>query len=87
MTYTKLPIPRIAQPQAEPFSTGSLVALKNCPGPTGIVLGVKRGRIAVRWDDVDYVGRHKASSLVLAADDQEHQQSVGGHNEQTKQDA
>jgi hypothetical protein len=63
-----LPIlPTPAQPP--PFEAGTLVYLANCQcGEPGRVVGFERGRVLVRWDGLRFTGRHKADTLVLAAD-------------------
>jgi len=65
----KLPVLHIATPpQPELFPPGSLVALRNCPGPSGVVRGVRWGKVLVKWTDLNVVGRHNPRALVLAAD-------------------
>jgi hypothetical protein len=49
-----------------PFAIGAKVVLRSCPhAPPGVVQGMKRRRILVRWDDLGYVGRHQADALML----------------------
>jgi hypothetical protein len=60
------------KPPAMPFRMGTKVLMKCMPsGMPGIVQGVHRHRVLVRWGDLNFVGKHKPDSLVLAADAKE----------------
>jgi hypothetical protein len=66
-----LPGEKTSQP-APPFIRGAKVELRGCPGPAGVIVGVARsGRLLVSWADLNYLGRHKADSLVLVEDKSE----------------
>jgi hypothetical protein len=48
------------------FPVGSWVKLKVCPdAQPGQVKGTTGARILVRWDDLNYLGSHRAASLEL----------------------
>jgi hypothetical protein len=64
----QLPGEKPVKPLAAPFPVGSRVVMKSCPSEPGIVKGQSRGRILVRWDDLDYLGKHNPESLTLAED-------------------
>ncbi|MGA7312640.1 MAG: hypothetical protein WBX22_01595 [Silvibacterium sp.] len=52
-----------------PFEVGALVMLRCCPSEIpGRVVGGRGKLILVAWSDLDYVGKHKADSLMLAED-------------------
>lgn len=63
-TGPRLPLLKTAPPPA--FQTGAYVNLKRCPGPPGVVVRTRRGRVHVRWPDLHYTGRHSPDALVLA---------------------
>lgn len=47
------------------FSPGALVLLKVCPhGQPGLVTGHARGKVIVRWEDLDLIGRHAPAVLL-----------------------
>jgi hypothetical protein len=46
---------------------GARVLLKSCPfGTPGTVLRVEGSKLAIRWHDLDFVGRHNPDSLIFA---------------------
>jgi hypothetical protein len=62
----QLPGQKPAKPTM-PFEVGAKVLLKSCPSDVpGIVCGMQRERVIVQWPDLNYTGRHKADSLMLA---------------------
>jgi hypothetical protein len=64
---TKLPVLKIKTlPPPPQFAPGARVALKNCPGPAGVVRGMRWGKVLVKWRDVNILGRHKPEALTLA---------------------
>ena len=63
--YPRLSIPRCPEPPQQ-FPAGTLVMLKSCPGPTGIVQKMRRGMVHVLWSDLHFTGHHKASALIFA---------------------
>ena len=80
---------RVAGAQgANPFSAGSMVYLRNQPGPWGTVLGTHDGRVIVRWSSLNCVRKHLANSLILASgpedyeDDRENQGEPEDQEEQ-----
>jgi hypothetical protein len=50
-----------------PIAVGDLVRLRYAPfGKPGKVLEICRGRLVVRWDDLDLTTRHAEGSLIAA---------------------
>lgn len=50
-----------------PIAVGDLVRLRYAPfGKPGKVLEISRGRLLVRWDDLDLTTRHAEGSLIAA---------------------
>ncbi len=66
--YVTLPGSKTAPADPAPFPVGSTVCLRNCPGPHGVVRGMKRKRVIVYWPDLDCLGNHFPGTLVLAAE-------------------
>jgi hypothetical protein len=66
--FTTLPVFRPVPPKPALFPVGSMVCLRNCPGPHGIVRGMKRNRVIVFWPDLECIGNHFPGSLVLATE-------------------
>ena len=61
-----LPGARPAKP-VPPFPNGSRVVLKCCPSShPGVVTGFQRGKILVRWPDLNFLGKHKPGALTWA---------------------
>jgi len=55
--------------QSQPFPVGSSVYLRGCrAGLPGKVIRLERGKVVILWQDLDYIGRHSASSLIHADD-------------------
>jgi hypothetical protein len=52
-----------------PFAIGAKVRLRHCAfGEPGTVLRNERGKLVILWHDLDYLGRHRRESLMLAAE-------------------
>lgn len=50
------------------FPLDSHVLLKACPhGQPGRVTGISRGKIVVRWEDLQIVGKFQSESLIPVA--------------------
>jgi hypothetical protein len=68
MTKIRLPIQRTSPPA--PFPLGSKVILKVCPdAEPGTVLRTVSRRIEVRWEDINFTGRHAPASLTLVPEE------------------
>jgi len=49
-----------------PFPIGAAVRLRGCAfGEPGAVLRIERRKVAVYWQDLDFLSRHSPESLVL----------------------
>jgi hypothetical protein len=62
----RLPVLHNPAPKPDTFPVGSRVLLRSTPvGAPGTVTGTQRGRIHVRWADLDFVGKHRPSTLIV----------------------
>jgi hypothetical protein len=56
-------------PAPTPFPVGAAVVLRSCPDATpGTVMGTRRGKIRVRWEDLNLTTMHRHAALVPVAD-------------------
>jgi hypothetical protein len=52
----------------EQISVGAKVRLRGCAfGEPGTVLRIERRKVAVYWQDLDFLSRHSPDSLMLVA--------------------
>ena len=55
-------------PQEE-FAVGNKVYLQGCSvGVPGRVLRIERNKLVILWPDLDYIGRHRPESLLIAVE-------------------
>lgn len=77
------PLSRVAGAlRADVFPAGSMVFLRNGPGPWGTVLGMHQGRVVVRWSGLNQVAKHPAASLILASTPDEYDSARENEDEQ-----
>ena len=49
------------------FKLGTRVVMKACPdSQPGTVVGARGQKLLIQWSDLNYIGKHHPSSLVLA---------------------